>query len=99
MRFTDFFPDAEALIALEPEELAGVLLEYLLQLGSDDEGQLSRYNFMLLNGEGRNSNVGKALTEAWIWLEREGLLAPSPDNHGGDWVYITRRGAALKNRS
>lgn len=45
MRFSDFFPDADALIALEPEELAGVLLEYLLQLGPDEEGQLSRYNF------------------------------------------------------
>ena len=99
-RFSDFFPDAEALIALEPEELAGVLLEYLLQLDPNDtSGQLSRYNFMLLNTKGREDNFGKALMEAWIWLEREGLLAPIPDSHGGDWVYITRRGAALKNRS
>ena len=45
MRFTDFFPNAEALLALEPEELAGVLLEYLIQLPTgDDEGQLNRYN-------------------------------------------------------
>ena len=100
MRFTEFFPDAEALLALEPEELAGVLLEYLLQLDpSDNEGQLSRYNFMLLNTKGREDNLAKALMEAWIWLEREGLLAPVPDSHGGDWVYITRRGAGLKNRS
>jgi len=100
MQFTEFFPDTEALIALEPEELAGVLLEYLIGLGPDNnEGQLSRYNFMLLNTKGREDNVAKALIEAWIWLEREGLLAPQTDAHGGDWVYITRRGAALKNRS
>jgi hypothetical protein len=47
MQFTDFFPNAEALLALEPEELAGVLLEYLIQLPPDDEGQLNRYNFSL----------------------------------------------------
>ena len=40
MYFTDFFPNAEALIALEPEELAGVLLEYLVQLKPDDEGSV-----------------------------------------------------------
>jgi uncharacterized protein (TIGR02391 family) len=100
MRFRQFFPDEQTAIALEPEELAGVLLEYLLQLDpNDNDGQFSRYNFMLLNTKGREDNLGKALMEAWIWLEREGLLAPEPDSHGGDWVYITRRGAALKNRS
>ena len=41
----------------------------------------------------------RALTEAWIWLEREGLLAPQPGSVGGEWFYITRRGAALKDRS
>lgn len=33
--------------------------------------------------------------EAWVWLEREGLIAPSPQQ-GGDWVFITRRGQSLK---
>jgi uncharacterized protein (TIGR02391 family) len=99
-RFNQFFPDTDALITLEPEELAGVLLEYLLQLDpNDNSGQFSRYNFMLLNTKGREDDLGKALMEAWMWLEREGLLAPEPESHGGDWVYITRRGAALKNRS
>lgn len=101
MRFSEFFPDAEALVALEPEELAGVLLEYLIQLGPDDEGQLSRYNFTLMTEypSPQRENATKVLMEAWIWLEREGLLAPKPGSHGGDWVYVTRRGTALKNRS
>src|SRR5262245_51909917 len=29
--------------------------------------------------------------EAWVWLEREGLLAPNPGSHG-EWVFVTRRG-------
>jgi len=104
MQFTDFFPNAEALLELEPEELAGVFLEYLIQLPPDDKGQLSRYNFSLTHTvraypETLQENASKALMEAWIWLEREGLLAPRPGSTGGEWFYITRRGAALKNRS
>ena len=34
--------------------------------------------------------------EAWVWLEREGLIAPKPGQQG-DWVFITRRGQSLKN--
>lgn len=103
MRFTDFFPDAEALVALEPEELAGVLLEFLIQLGSDDQGQLNRYNFSLSRTveaypAALHKKASEALMEAWVWLERECLLAPQPGSDGS-WVFITRRGASLKNRS
>jgi len=36
--------------------------------------------------------------EAWIWLEREGLLAPRPGpGLHGDWMFITRRGRSIKN--
>lgn len=33
----------------------------------------------------------RALMEAWVWLEREGLIAPRPGQQG-EWVFITRRG-------
>jgi uncharacterized protein (TIGR02391 family) len=36
--------------------------------------------------------------EGWLWLEREGLLAPKPDRQG-DWYFITRRGRALTRRT
>lgn len=42
--------------------------------------------------------IGEALTEAWIWLEREGLVAPKPGQTAGDWVFITRRGQKIKNK-
>jgi uncharacterized protein (TIGR02391 family) len=37
--------------------------------------------------------------EAWVWLEREGLIAPRPRETSGQWVFVTRRGKSLKNRS
>ena len=36
-----------------------------------------------------------AVTEAWVWLEREGLIAPQPGTNG--FVLITRRGQKLEN--
>src|SRR5207244_146394 len=83
-----------------PEELAGVVLEYLNALPPDSGGQLNRHNFSLphtVQGYPREyqTRVSRALMEAWVWLEREGLIAPEPGNTG-DWVFITRRGKQMK---
>ena len=37
--------------------------------------------------------MSEAFTEAWIWLERELMLAPLRGNR--DWLYITKRGKTL----
>jgi len=92
-------PDPEALLALEPEELAGVLLEHLNSLSEGERGQLNRYNFSLPYSvqefrQEYHERLLRALMEAWSWLEREGLLAPTP-GHQGEWVFITRRGSRL----
>ena len=42
--------------------------------------------------------VRMALMEAWIWLEREGLIAPDVDQGKEEWVFVTRRGRRLRNR-
>ena len=89
-------PDHEALLALEPEELAGIVLEYLHSFST----QLNRYNFSLSDTVKEypyqhQAEISRALMEAWVWLEREGLLAPKPESTG-DWVFITRRGHKLK---
>lgn len=94
-------PDHEVLLALEPEELAGIVLEYLNSLSPRDSGQLNRYNFSLPHTvEGYpheyRDEISQALMEAWVWLEREGLLAPQPGDTGGNWVFITRRGRKLE---
>lgn len=92
-------PDPEALLALAPEELAGVVLQYLNALSDPNSGLLNRYNFSLPHTvEGYppqyRDRISRALMEAWVWLEREGLLAPKPGTQG-EWVFITRRGKEL----
>lgn len=93
-------PDPEVVLALEPEELAGVLIEYLNASEGTNNGQLNRYNFSLphtVEGYPRQcqDRIRRALMEAWVWLEREGLIAPKPGEDGG-WVFITRRGKRLQ---
>lgn len=94
--------DPEALLALEPEELAGVILEYLNSEYSRPN-DLNRYNFGLPHivqkyPKQYKDSIRRALMEAWVWLEREGLLAPRPGSEG-DWVFITRRGKQIKKAS
>ena len=99
MPLWELIPDAEALLALEPEELAGPLLQDLNNLPQGSGGQLNRYNYTLphtLTGfpADQQHAIAEAITEAWVWLEREGLLAPKPGSQG-EWVYITGRGRKL----
>jgi uncharacterized protein (TIGR02391 family) len=94
-------PDAKSLLALQPEELASILLEYLVSLS---DHQLHRRNAFLgdtiVRGYPQNHHeaIKRALVEAWVWLEREGLIAPKPDSESRDWVFITRRGHELSTR-
>jgi uncharacterized protein (TIGR02391 family) len=95
----DVLPDPDALLALEPEELAGYVLEYLNAL-PPDSSELNRHNFHLphtVQGypQGRQKEILGALMEAWVWLEREGLLIPTQDQ----WRAISRRGRRLTTRS
>src|SRR5437588_3428486 len=100
MSIHSLIPDAQTLLALEPEELAGIILQYFNSL-PERASELNRYNFSLPNTVQEypreyHDQLGRALMEAWVWLEREGLLAPSPQQ-GGDWVFITRRGRLMKS--
>lgn len=92
-------PDAEALLALEPEELAGVVLQHLNSVSQRHSGILNRHNYSLYHtvegyAEKYKKAILRALMEAWTWLEREGLVAPNPEQEG-DWVFITRRGQRM----
>ncbi len=96
----EIIPDPEALLRLEPEEVGGIVLEYLKSLNPGD-GQLNRYNFNLPDTvQGYppqyQQRVTAALMEGWMWLERELLIAPRP-GATGDWVIITRRGEQIKS--
>jgi uncharacterized protein (TIGR02391 family) len=86
-----YFPDRATLLELEPEELAPLLLRYLT--GPNASGMLNRFNFMQSIPDGL---LAQRFMEAWMWLEREGLLAPWPPDIG--YVrFVTRRGYAVVN--
>ena len=81
----DIFPSPEEVLKLEPEELAVFLLEYLCEVEKGSPNSLNRYNFTLqstlgLYAEERYKEVSKVMTEAWIWLEREGMIVPMTTN-------------------
>jgi uncharacterized protein (TIGR02391 family) len=99
-RLFSIIPDPEAILALEPEELAGVVLEVLNSVNQKTHGKLNRYNFSLPYNFSEypgayQKQISKAVMEAWVWLEREGLIAPQPESQG-EWVFVTRRGQKIK---
>src|SRR5580658_4507503 len=108
----DFIPLAEDLLALEVEELAGVLLEYFHNVGRpvEQHGRISPGNFFdQFNDNNRSvtlppdykahrGEVINALQEAWCWLESEGFLVKDPTQPSSPQFSISRRGQRLKSR-
>src|SRR5438093_5179371 len=88
-------PNPEALLALEPEELAGYFMAYLHALPAHERRQIHPSNTVstqaltTLSGnwpleykskiQEYAPRISKALMEAWMWLAREGLLAHDPE--------------------
>ena len=92
------FPPAEVALSLEPEELAIPLLNCLLEKEPNDSG-LNLGNFVRSEefdryGGERADDVRRLVTEAWIWLERELMIAPNFRLSPG-WIYVTKRGKDL----
>ncbi len=97
MTFDDFAPDHQLVLSLEPEELAGIVLQHLVQTGQHT--QINAQNFASQHNFAKYphnavAEVQKAVMEAWVWLQREGMLAPLPETYGGGWEFVTRRGKA-----
>jgi uncharacterized protein (TIGR02391 family) len=96
-------PDAEILLTLEPEELAGVLLPILRKASANYQGKVSGYNFCNAFNQMQEiyprrdvPAVTRAIMEAWTWMLNNGLLAATPDDHSGDWVFLTRAAEKLQ---
>src|SRR5437868_3321827 len=81
--FTKHLPDPETILMLEPEEIAGFLLEFYHSIPEKDR----RRNVMRPDWLGSSQPlegyppkyhepIALALMEGWSWLEREGLVAP-----------------------
>jgi uncharacterized protein (TIGR02391 family) len=99
----DILPNHEALLALEPEELAKIVLEHLNSVDEKTDGlYLNRHNFSLPHTvqeypEAHREAITRALMEAWMCLEREGLIIPRPGTDGS-WISVSRRGRQITNR-
>jgi len=102
-------PNAEDLLALEVEQVAGVLLAHLRSFGDNSgngvvsRGSISGYNFFNAFAQGseyptRRADVGQALMEAWNWLEREGLLVRDAYQSSSPWFFLSRRAQRLTSR-
>jgi uncharacterized protein (TIGR02391 family) len=91
-------PPAEVLLKLEPEELAIPLLKCLIELERGGEiNTLLLHNFVnTLAHQGSSVEELKAVTEAWIWLEQQLMIAPAPGQSG--IVYVTSRGKQLAEK-
>jgi len=95
MSFLNVSPPPQEVIAMEPESLAPLILRYLQQQPADS---INRYNFSLIGDQSSSYQTlpqyGERLMEAWMYLERQGFLAPRP-GQSGDWMFITRKGRAV----
>ena len=94
--FDSLLPSNTAL-TLEPEEIAQHLIKHLSQLDKQRNMQeLNLANFINTLGQSNygDKQVLQKITEAWIWLEREGMLAPRP-GYKREWLYVTERGHKL----
>jgi hypothetical protein len=104
-RLSDLIPNYEDVLRLEPEQLAGVLLEILLEIDGSDRQFLHCGNFFnqFIAAQNypiaRGGDVAQATLEAWMWLEREGFLIPRLDNGIHGWVDLSRRAKKAANRN
>jgi uncharacterized protein (TIGR02391 family) len=110
---SSLIPDAKALLSLEVEELAGVLLVHLKSYegvsGNSvyQNGLISQKNFIDAQeqrGHGQSTEYGNQQTEvnaaliaAWAWLEREGFLIRDP-RQPAPWFFISRRGQRITSQ-
>ena len=98
----DLLPDVASILALEPEELAGLGLELITAVDSNSPSRLHSTSFTSLETLGSfpqqdRESIQYVMAEGWNWLIREGLIAPRPGDTSG-WHFLTRRGKQLKNR-
>jgi len=98
-------PDIDVLLALAPEELAGIFLK-LVPKGMFQPDSITNTVFQIpvtppaqaAYPHHREQEAGIAFSEAWNWLRINNLIVPAPGNNGKNgWTVLTRRGAAIKD--
>lgn len=104
---SDFLPNVETTLDLEPEDLAGLLVEYLHAIPfpeRDRRATIMTTHFIcgkeILKEfpERHHRPLSLAFSEAWDWLRREGIIVPSPELGSGECFTFSRRGETLRDR-
>ncbi len=103
MTIASLVQDPDVLLELEPAEVGAVILEYLDSLPANEAHSLTHYNHLSPDTlreypSEKRLATSKAFSEGWMWLLREGLIAPRPDDAGEQWYFVTRQGSALRTR-
>jgi uncharacterized protein (TIGR02391 family) len=110
-QLVEAIPDYEVLLALEPEELGRKLLFLLRAYQGGNPSQLLHKQVVISEQLFRNHNAPQlvypqqyqeqievAITEAWAWLEVQGILIPARGSnaHSG-WRVFSRRAARFED--
>lgn len=102
--FSTVIPEPESLLELAPEELGGIVLQYFNSLPNVESKEMLNPDVFCAEigvqgyPQEKREVISMALMEAWVWLEREGLVARQPGNFIGRQYFITRRGKTLKSK-
>lgn len=106
----ELLPEADQLLSLEPEELAGPLLVALDGSELIEPFEIISFDLMRLYFRAHPSvrerypakhddKILFALMESWQWLEREGFVAPRPGSTSSSGVTrysVTKRGKTIE---
>jgi uncharacterized protein (TIGR02391 family) len=104
--FPTEIPDVNLLLALEPEELAAKMLFFWRKRGTGTKLTLhnielelwpSSYTSSPTYPPERREDIALALSEAWAWLDAQGLIVPTSGNHG--WRALSRRARKMESQA
>lgn len=99
------FPKPEDLLAIAPEDLAGILFEVMPSLMQNQRVHFNAFRdqFYQVVGPsyppGSHSQVELAIAEALSWLVTQGLIIADPSQPSHSWFVKTRRGQGLKTHA
>lgn len=106
-------PDVSLLLSLTPEELGAKILFVMRKRSEDPEAKTmagggEMFHFSTIESElwstrtppysrGREADVTLAFSEAWAWLEAQGLLVPAGGTNGQNgWRVLSRRARRME---
>ena len=96
-------PDSETVLSMSVPDLAGYVLESLMSAATISSGNWHRRNFIGAAMQeyapprtGGNKDVAVAISEAWSWLEANGLICRNPEQDN-EWFVATRLGRSAQN--